>query len=110
MPPLLKRAHSQSDPRPMPVSRPFCSPRRAADMAQLGTALGGGSRRWQPRERVAPPQAFIQGLARHTQQARGHALIAVGVPQRRGNQGLFGLFQGGEGLRVPRTLGGQRRD
>ena len=36
-------------------------------------------------------------------------LIAVGVPQRRGNERVFGLLQGGEGLGVPRTLGGQRR-
>ena len=46
---------------------------------------GGGSRGWQPGERWAPPQAFIQGLARHPQQARGYALIARSVPQGCGN-------------------------
>ncbi len=60
---------------------------------------------WQPSGRLAPPETFIQRLARHAQQARGHALIAVGVPQRGGNQSVFGLFQGGEGLRGPRTAG-----
>src|SRR5262245_49525664 len=74
-----------------------------------GTARGGGSGGGQPSERLASPEAFIQRLARYTQQAGGHALIAIGMPQRRGNQRVFGLFQGGEGLCGPRMLGGQRR-
>src|SRR5215831_5483572 len=70
---------------------------------------GGSSHVRQPREGLAPPQTFIQRLARHAQQASGHALIAVGVPQGGGNQGIFGLFQSRKGLCIPRTLGKQSR-
>jgi hypothetical protein len=91
----------------LPRAAPHRAPAEALGLPcwEEVSPLGGGSHVWQP-EWLAPPEAFVQRLARQTQQASSYALIAVGVPQCGGNQGVFGLFQGGEWLRIPRTLGG----
>jgi hypothetical protein len=55
--------------------------------------------------RSAPSEAFIQRLARQPKQARSHALIAGGLPQGGGHQGLFGLVQGVGGAPRPTDVG-----
>jgi len=66
-PPTLRRTRATADApwRPCWGATPY--PGRRSRVGQLGEGL-------------APPQPFIQRLARHPQQARRHPLIAGGVP------------------------------